>query len=373
MGRKITRLIGSVLILAALLVGLPLALVAQPDLLDRVGLGQTDSTSPSLSTTESDSGLPVAPVPPAEPSPASLPVAADKPERQRLVISGVGDTNLDPNYIPTFRETGYAHAFSGLDEIFIKDDLTVVNFECASSDLGSPAQKSFTFNCAREALPVMTEAGVEVANLANNHAADWGLEALLDTRANVAEAGMSPVGVGANADEAHEAAWFEINGWKIAVLGFGGVIPDPSWVAGENTPGMADGDTIHTMVAAVEAATAQADLVVVTIHWGVELDVEPRAEDIERAHAMIDAGADAIFGHHSHRLQPLEFYQGKPIAWGLGNFVWPRLSDASAASAIAQVVVEPDGSIDACLIPVFIESHGHPVVQGEYQGPCRWT
>jgi poly-gamma-glutamate capsule biosynthesis protein CapA/YwtB (metallophosphatase superfamily) len=85
---------------------------------------------------------------------------------------------------------------------------------------------------------------------------------------------------------------------------------------------------------------------------------------------MIDAGADAIFGHHPHRLQPLEFYRGRPIAWSLGNFVWPRLSVPSATTAVAQVVVEPDGRIAACLLPTFIESSGHPVLQVEYTEPC---
>jgi poly-gamma-glutamate synthesis protein (capsule biosynthesis protein) len=135
---------------------------------------------------------------------------------------------------------------------------------------------------------------------------------------------------------------------------------------------MADGDTIATMVAAVEAADEIADLVFVTIHWGVELDLEPRPEDIARAEAMIDAGADGIFGHHPHRLQHLEFYEGKPIAWSLGNFVWPRLSDAGATTAVAQFIVEPNGFISACLIPTFIESSGHPVIQVDYQGLCDW-
>jgi poly-gamma-glutamate synthesis protein (capsule biosynthesis protein) len=105
--------------------------------------------------------------------------------------------------------------------------------------------------------------------------------------------------------------------------------------------------------------------VFVAIHWGVELDTGPRPDDVERAEAMIDAGADGIFGHHAHRLQPLTFYEGKPIAWGLGNFVWPSFSGAGSTTAVARFVVEPDGSIDACLIPAFIESPGHPVLTGE--------
>jgi poly-gamma-glutamate synthesis protein (capsule biosynthesis protein) len=126
------------------------------------------------------------------------------------------------------------------------------------------------------------------------------------------------------------------------------------------------------MVAAVEAADARADLVFVTIHWGVELDLQPRPEDVARAHALIEAGADAIFGHHPHRLQPMEIHEGRPIFWSLGNFVWPRLSAAGAASGIAQVVVEPDGTVGACLVPVDIESDGHPVVTVELTGPCTW-
>jgi poly-gamma-glutamate synthesis protein (capsule biosynthesis protein) len=294
------------------------------------------------------------------------------PPKGRLVITGVGDTNLDPNYIEAFRSEGYEYAFSGLQDIFLEDDLTILNLECAASELGRRLDKKFTFNCDLAALPVMRAAGVEVANLGNNHSGDWGEEALVDTRANVEAAGIAAVGTGANAAEAHEPAIFEIEGWTVAVLGFGGVVPGPDWIATEDDAGMADGDTIETMVAAVEAADAIADLVFVSIHWGVELDTKPRREDIERAEAMIDAGADGIFGHHPHRLQPLEFYEGKPIAWSLGNFVWPRLSDAGATTAIAQFIFEPDGSIEACLIPTFIEKSGQPVVQVDYQGLCTW-
>ncbi|MCP4964560.1 MAG: CapA family protein [bacterium] len=294
------------------------------------------------------------------------------PPKGRLVISGVGDTNLDPNYIDAFRREGYAHAFSGLQGVFLEDDLTIVNLECAASELGSRLAKTFAFNCDVDALLAMQAAGVEVANLGNNHSGDWGEEALLDTRINVETAGMAAVGTGEDAVEAHEPALFEINGWTIAVLGFGGVVPWADWIATADDPGMADGDTIETMVAAVEAADAVADLVFVSIHWGVELDTQPRQEDIARAEAMIDAGADGIFGHHPHRLQPLGFYEGKPIAWSLGNFVWPRFSVAGATTAVAQFIVEPDGSIDACLIPTVIETSGHPVIQVQYQGLCNW-
>jgi poly-gamma-glutamate capsule biosynthesis protein CapA/YwtB (metallophosphatase superfamily) len=294
------------------------------------------------------------------------------PPKGLLIISGAGDTNFDPRYLPVFEDKGYAYAFTGLQDIFLDDDLTIVNLECAASKIGAPVGKAFNFNCDVDALPIAKEAGVDVANLANNHGADWGEDALLDSKANVAAAGIAPVGVGENVAAATRPALFEINGWKIAVLGFGGVVPWDDWVAAEDDAGMASGDDTDLMVQAVSDAAQIADIVIVTVHWGVELDLQPRRDDIERAHAMIDAGADIIFGHHPHRLQPLEIIDGKPVAWSLGNFVWPRLSAIGAKTAIAQAIVAPDGTITACLIPVDIESNGHPVVQVDYQGLCRW-
>lgn len=321
--------------------------------------GPTTTSVPSTATT-------------ANVSTTAPPTTTTEPPKGRVVISGAGDTNVDPNYIPAFRTHGYELALSGLQNVFLLDDLTIINLECAAATTGKPTKTVFNFNCDVNALPVLAAGGVEVANLANNHSGDYGKEALLETHANVAGAGMAPVGVGSDGVEANRPAIFEANGWRIAVLGFGGVIPGDSWIAAENRPGMASGDDTEAMVAAVRAADEVADLVFVSIHWGVELDTVPRPEDIERAHALIDAGADGIFGHHPHRLQPLEFYNGKPIAWSLGNFVWPRLSDVGATTAVAQFIVEPDGSISACLIPTFIESSGHPVLQVDYQGPCVW-
>jgi poly-gamma-glutamate capsule biosynthesis protein CapA/YwtB (metallophosphatase superfamily) len=161
----------------------------------------------------------------------------------------------------------------------------------------------------------------------------------------------------------------ERKGWRIAVLGFGGVVPAADWLAGPGRPGMASGDDVAAMTAAVRAAAAQADLVFVTVHWGVELDTRPRPDDVARAHALIDAGADGIFGHHAHRLQPLGAYGGRPVAWGLGNFVWPTLSDAGSRSAVAEFVVEPDGAVHGCLLPVRITAPGHPELVGARSCP----
>lgn len=280
--------------------------------------------------------------------------------RKRLVIHGVGDVNTDTSYIPALAAEGHEHAWEGLERLFLDDDLTVINLECTPSELGIPLDKEFVFRCDPASLPVMREFGVDVVNLANNHSRDHGAEALVDGRDNVEAAGIRTVGVGRNRSEAEAPAVIEVGGWTIAVVGFGGVVPNHGWLAGDDTPGMADGDTIETMIETVESAAEVADLVVVTIHWGMELETEPTREDRERAEAMVEAGADVIFGHHPHRLQPLEEVGGSPVAWSLGNFVWPNLSVPGSTTAIARVVVEPDGTVTSCLIPAFIVSPGRP-------------
>jgi poly-gamma-glutamate synthesis protein (capsule biosynthesis protein) len=287
------------------------------------------------------------------------------PPKGYLVIQGTGDVAVDPNYIPALATNGWDHAWSGLDGLFLQDDLTVINLECTPSDIGAPLDKDFTFRCPTDALPSLPANGIEVANLGNNHSGDYGKEALVDGRDQLVGAGVAPVGAGRNVTEAGEPAIFEVDGWKVAVVGFGGVAPDDSWYATSDTAGMRSGDDTASMVESVEAAAAVADLVVVTVHWGMELDTTPRPDDVERAQAMIGAGADVIFGHHSHRMQPLEMVGDAAVFWSLGNFVWPHNSESSATTAVARAVIAPDGTIDACLIPAYIETHGHPVLTGE--------
>jgi len=294
--------------------------------------------------------------------------------RSRIVIEGTGDVNLDPNFVRAFRAMPYEEAWTGLDGLFLTDSLTIVNLECAASNLGTPWNKPWTFRCDPAALPAMAAAGVDVANMANNHSMDYGFDAMLEAMANLREVGIEPVGTGHDRAEAYRPALFEIGGWTVAVIGGGGVHPETgSWIATDDRPGMTDGDNTQSMVEAIRAADEVADLVIVTIHWGEQGTTKPRPFEIRQAHAFIDAGADGIFGHHQHRLQGLSWYHGRPIAWGLGNFVWQAYPSVARRTAVAQFVFEPDGRIGACLVPVVVERGGHPVLQPGYAGHCAPT
>jgi hypothetical protein len=127
----------------------------------------------------------------------------------KLLIHGTGDVSLDPTYIPALASNGYGWAWSGLDGFFRRDDLTVINHECPSTDIVSPIVKRFVFRCDPDALDEARDAGVDVANLANNHAFDQGPEGLLDSVRNLRRAGIVPIGAGASQEEADAPAYVQ--------------------------------------------------------------------------------------------------------------------------------------------------------------------
>ena len=285
------------------------------------------------------------------------------PARGRLVFHGTGDVSLDPRQIPALRTQGAEWAWSGVGDLFRRDDLTIVNLECPATDVVAPVAKTYTFRCDPGSLPAARVAGVDVASQANNHAFDQGSGGLLDSLEAIRRAGITPVGAGVDQFHALRAAVFRLHGWSVAILGIDQVVDPAESVAGVDQPGTAAGHDFDLALAAIRRAARTADLVFVVVHWGIELDPRPTPLQVDQAHRMIDAGADAIFGSHPHRLQRLEDYRNRPIFYSLGNFVWPRISKATWTTAIGEVVVSPDGSIEARLLPAEIASDGHPVLR----------
>ncbi len=317
------------------------------------GAGGSPTSTTSGGTDDAVGASPGAGAGATTPTPSAAP-------KQDLLIHATGDVSLDPTYIPAFVSNGYDWAWTGLDGLFRRDDLTIINHECPSTDIVAPVPKEFSFRCDPAALPVARRYGVDVANLANNHGFDQGPEGLLDSLRNLRGAGIVPIGAGANARAADAPRYVDVKGWRIGIVGVDEVLDPDNEVAIGNRPGTAVGHDFPRALRAIREAAANADLVLVAIHWGVELDTEPREYQIEEARRMIDAGADAIFGHHAHRLQPMDTYHGRPIFYGLGNFVWPNFSLAGATTAVAEVTVTPGGRVTGRLLPAFIAAPGHP-------------
>jgi poly-gamma-glutamate synthesis protein (capsule biosynthesis protein) len=288
--------------------------------------------------------------------------ASDDGARGTIVIHGAGDVSLDPSLIPALLSHRAGWAWSGLRGLFRRDDLTVVNLECPATHVVAPQPEVFTYRCDPQALRAARLAGVDVASQANNHAYDQGPAGLVDSLRQIRAAGLEPVGAGADRGEARQAATFELDGWRVAVVGIDQVLDPADRVAGPHSPGVAAGHDFRLALQTVRRVAASSDLVVVMIHWGIELDARPRPLQVDQAHRLVEAGADVIFGSHPHRVQPMETYRGRPIFYSLGNLIWRRGSPISSTTAVAEVIVTPAGEIRGRLLPTEIVSDGHPVL-----------
>ena len=197
-----------------------------------------------------------------------------------------------------------------------------------------------------EVAPGMKRNGFDIVSFASNHALDYGRVHFLNTIQYLRDAGLEVIGAGENEEDARKYSIIERDGTKIAFLGYCTILPQDYW-AQESRPGMnpARGHTyyeqiehdqpgtpcrIHSwahkedkarMLEDIKKAKRQADIVVVSMHWGIHFTEAEIAEyQFEYAHEAIDAGADLILGHHAHILKPIEVYKGKVIFYSLGNF-----------------------------------------------------
>jgi hypothetical protein len=169
-----------------------------------------------------------------------------------------------------------------------------------------------------------------VCNLANNHILDYGQKGLTRTRTFLDNHGIQYVGAGRNAAEAGQALILEQAGWRIACLAFTTDGPGVrSIIARNGNPGCATLRDTPALLQQVRSLKEQADLVIVMLHWGREYFEYPGPAQVRLAHALVEAGADVIAGHHAHALQAVEEYNGAVIAYSLGHLFMPpfRLPD----------------------------------------------
>jgi poly-gamma-glutamate capsule biosynthesis protein CapA/YwtB (metallophosphatase superfamily) len=222
-------------------------------------------------------------------------------------------------------------------------DYAIVNLETAVTKRGTPYNKQFNFKTGPESLKALKDAGFHMVSLANNHTMDYGEQGLVDTMDYLRDIGLAYVGAGRNSDEAYAEQIISIKGKQIGILGFSRVLPTASWYATPTKPGIASGYQIDRTVRIIERVREEVDYVFVFMHWGVERKQTPEQYQIKDARAMIDAGADGIIGAHPHVIQGLDYYKGKPIAYSLGNFLFPDyVSGLTAQSSLLTLIIQGD-------------------------------
>jgi hypothetical protein len=213
-------------------------------------------------------------------------------------------------------------------------DFTMVNLESAVTTRGTGdpkdlerADNRYYFRTGPAALTALAAAGVDAVSVANNHGVDFGVEGLADTLRAKDSSPVPVLGVGRNRAEAYRPHRVTLKGQPFAFFAADDSFLEstkPYWQAGPTTPGLAAarGPGRSTLLRAVERAAAGGAAVIVYLHWGEENSSVVSTEQKALARALSRAGAAAVVGTHTHRLQGAGWLDSTYVAYGLGNFIW---------------------------------------------------
>ena len=280
-----------------------------------------------------------------------------------LTITLTGDILLDRGVRRYIQKAGIDSLFTPeIDSIFAHSDIVVGNLECPATNLRTPAMKQFVFRANPEWLNDLHRHDITHLNLANNHSVDQRRGGLRSTYDNCLRAGIVPLGAGHTMAEASE---------PVLLSPPSTFNPPPSTLHHvylfatqqlplENFPYLPDSfsvsqesiDTLCQRVSCLRKADPTA-YIIVCPHWGIEHVTTPTPWQRRHARALIDAGADIIVGHHSHTLQTVEEYNGKPIFYSIGNFIFDQTNPINTTAAIVQIKIVST-SVEVKTIPIEI-------------------
>lgn len=251
----------------------------------------------------------------------------------------------------------YAYPFAEIAPMLRSADITLVNLEAPLTKGGTEFKdKKFRFRASPVAAKALKSAGITTVTLANNHSMDFGTQGLRDTISALSQVGIRHVGAGMTLAEARKAVIYEIRGTRVAILGYSLTLPQEFWGT-QHQAGTAP--LLEKLVQAdIAAAQKQAEIIIVTVHWGEEGTTRLRPYQTRLAHMIIDAGADAVIGHHPHVLQGIEVYKKGIIFYSLGNFVFGSKGRANQNSLLARLSFSRN-QYEAELVPLLLSSPQH--------------
>ena len=298
--------------------------------------------------------------------------------KAQTTITLTGDILLDRGVRRYIMQKGIDSLFTPqIDSIFAHSDIVVGNLECPATNIHTPAVKQYVFRGNPEWLHDLRRHGITHLNLANNHSVDQRRGGLRDTYKNCLGAHIVPVGAGTNMDEASEAIliaahkFSEVRGTRYEVREmqvntrnihqhgeievFSHLVPRNIYLLAsqrlklENFTYLPDSfsvsqEPLDTLCRRIERLRAKDSTayIIVCLHWGAEHQLKPMALQRQEAHRIIDAGADIIVGHHTHTLQTIEEYKGKPIYYSIGNFIFDQEKPLNTRACMVQIKIAPD-------------------------------
>jgi poly-gamma-glutamate synthesis protein (capsule biosynthesis protein) len=279
-----------------------------------------------------------------------------------------GDSVLDADAGELIAQGG--DPFASFASYFADADIRITNLECVVATQGSAGDKMFTFRAHPRVIPVL-QRHFDAVTLANNHSGDFGPEAFAEMLNLLQSGGLAQVGGGMNLRQAHTPLIFERKGLRIAVLSYNEFQPR-SFEANHNLPGTAWSED-ERVVADIRAARRvhRADLVIPIMHWGWENEPVANARQRQLARRMVQAGADAVIGGHPHVTQDIEHYRGKPIVYGVGNFIMKETDNANQRIGwVLRLELDRRGVAAFSTSVARIDMVGIPTLDAAAPSPC---
>jgi len=283
-------------------------------------------------------------------------------DRERVTFAFAGDILLDDEYAMMFR---YRSRGSDINDTFSAPllermrsaDVFMLNNEFPFSTRGTPTEgKTFTFRANPANIEMYAQLGVDLVSLANNHAYDFGEEALLDTFATLEEAGIPYVGAGRNIDEAKKPVYLIANGIKIAVVSATQIernaVPDTKEATMTNAGVLRCMDPT-ALLEVIAQAKANSDFVILYIHWGTESQETTDWLQDKQAPIYAEAGVDLIIGDHPHCLQKIDRISGVPVVFSLGNY-W--FNSKTQNTCLVEVAITKEGMEYLQFVPCLQEN-----------------
>jgi len=279
-----------------------------------------------------------------------------------FTIAAGGDVMMSRHVGTKIRESGDdAMPFRKIADIFSQADIAFVNLESPFYDQGDYVTEGMVFKTEPEYIAGLNLAGIDMVSLANNHMRNRGQSGLIYTMDYLEKNNIKYSGAGRNFNEAHQAGEVEIDGLRIAFLSY--TYSDgndfTSSVSRED-PDVAFMD-VEQMITDVNLARENNDIIIVSMHAGVEYKHYPNQQQEEFAHAAIESGAELVLGHHPHVVQSVEQYGDGFIVYSLGNLVFDQMwSEDTREGVIARCNFVNSNIENIEFIPIKIENYSQP-------------
>ena len=216
-------------------------------------------------------------------------------------------------------------------------------------------KKEYNFASNSNTAGELANSSIDLVNLANNHALDYGQEGFIDTMNLLDTAGIQYVGGGRKIDKAISAKIIEVKNKKIGFLAFNAVVPSRTWLATDKRAGQVSmyPYEVDKRLAYIKEIKSQVDYLILSIHWQGLSNHKNEKDYINAAHKLIDAGVDVVVGTHPHLMQATEYYKDGIIFYSLGNFIFPNMGGRADKAAIIQLEIDPsaDEEIKVKYIP----------------------